>query len=499
VTLEQALNEIAELKQLLFTTLNSMKQQSQLWSQTIEQQSQTIQQLQQTIQQLNETIARLQDKNNKNSQNSSKPPSSDGFKKPTPKSLRQASGKKAGGQEGHEGNHLSIESIIDETIKHMPSVCEGCPHYDSCKGTACVSETRHVVDAVVKTHVTAHEALLIKKCPFYGDVRKAVFPDNIKAVVQYGENLQALTVSLSTVGAVSFNRIHEILGNVFSIPLSTGTISSMIAKCADLVSDAVDIIGQKMADSGLGHFDETGTRVDKKTIWVHNASNAKYTHLTIHGKRGWEGMQAGGVLAKFRGIGVHDCWASYWKYTDITHAVCCAHLLRELTGIEENHPEQKWATLFKKLLLEMKKAKERAIAAGQEALDEILIHQFEKQYDEIIQQAYSANPLPIATENKRGRKKKGKTLALIERLDTYKASVCLFSKNFAVPFDNNQAERDIRMIKTKTKVSGCFRSLEGAVNYLKIMSFVGTARKHGINSYQAIKYAISGTPEVIFA
>ena len=173
-------------------------------------------------------------------------------------------------------------------------------------------------------------------------------------------------------------------------------------------------------------------------------------------------------------------------------------VLPEFKGIDENHPEQKWASAFIDLLLEMKKVKDKAVEKGKDFLSYYHYHKFDKKYDELIEQARKENPLPETAEKKRGRKKKGKILALVERLANYKVPVCLFIHNFNVPFDNNQAERDLRMIKVKTKVSGCFRTEEGARDYRKIMSYVGTAHKQGHNAYQAIKNAISGHPDFIF-
>ena len=480
-----------EMNEQLLQQVNSLTATVDSLNATIAAQTQLIAQLNQTIQELKEQL-------NKNSKNSSKPPSSDGLKKPAPKSLRKSSGKKVGAQNGHPGTNLAVTTAPDETIKHMPSACEGCPHYKMCKGTACISEKRHVIDAVVTVNVTEHQVLEIPICMLHGGTRKGEFPSDVKASVQYGENLQALSVALNTVGAVSIKRTHEILSGVFNIPIATGTISNMVKRCADGLCDIVEKIKQKMQASALGHFDETGTRVDKKLWWVHNASNCDYTYLDISPNRGFKGMEQCGVLTEFHGIAMHDCWASYWNYPEVTHAVCCAHLLRELTGITENHPEQKWASAFIDLLLEMKKVKDKAVAKGNESLSYYYSHKFDKQYDELIEQARKENPLPETTEKKRGRKKKGKILALVERLANYKASVCLFIKNFEVPFDNNQAERDIRMIKVKTKVSGCFRTEEGARDYLKIMSYIGTAHKQGYNAYEAIKNAISGNPDFIF-
>jgi len=344
---------------------------------------------------------------------------------------------------------------------------------------------------------TAHQALVLD-CPLYGEQRKGKFPDDIKAPVQYGENLQALVVSLNTIGAVSVNRTHEILSSVFSIPLSTGTVSNMVSRCADWITGTVELIRMRIAASEIGHFDETGTRVDGKTIWVHNASNSEYTYLTVSEKRGKDGMDEGGVLPYFTGKAVHDCWGPYWKFILIIHAICCAHILRELIGVVDNHPEQTWATAFIQLLLDMKEAKEMAIRIGRERLSEECLSFYEAVYDQVIAKAYDENPLVETTGKRRGRKKKGKVRSLIERLDILKASVCLFAKDFSVPFDNNLAERDLRMVKTKTKVSGCFRSMDGARDYLKIMSYVGTAKKQTINPYEAIRQAILGNSDFVF-
>lgn len=454
-----------------------------------------------TVDSLTQTIRELQGQINKNSRNSSKPPSSDGLKKPPvnkDRSLRGKSGKKQGAQDGHKGAYLSVLEDPNEVKHHMHPDCMGCPYHASCLEKACIKETRHELDTAFTVNVIAHELVLVKGCPMHGGDKQGAFPNDIKAAVQYGKNLQALVVTLNTVGAVSVNRTHEILSSVFHIPLATGTIKNMVTRCAGLLSDTYEEIRKRMIALGLIHCDETGTRVDGKTWWVHNASDSLFTFLSINRKRGWLGMNDAGVLPGFRGVTVHDCWSSYWKYTDCIHAVCCAHLLRELNGIEENHPEQTWVKEFKALLLEMKKVKDKTVAQEKEAASYYHLHKFDKQYDEIIKKAYEENPLPESTGKKRGRKKKTKVLNLVSRLENYKGAVCLFIKNLSVPFDNNQAERDLRMIKIKTKVSGCFRSEEGAQEYLTIMSYIGTAHKHGINAYKAIREALLGNPNVIF-
>ncbi len=461
-----------------------------------------VDELNATVRELTQTIRELKEQLNKNSKNSSKPPSSDGLKKPPvnkDRSLRQKSGKKQGAQAGHDGVNLSVTADPDHVEQHMHPDCSSCPYHDSCLEKACIRETRHEIDAEVVVNVTAHELVAVSDCPLHGGMKEGTFPANIKAAVQYGKNLQAMVVAFNTVGAVSINRTHEILGSVFNIPLSTGTIKNMVTRCADSLKPAYEKIHQAMVNLGLIHCDETGTRIDGKTWWVHNASDMDLTYLTIDRKRGQAGMDAAGILPKYHGIIVHDCWGSYWKYQDALHAVCCAHLLRELNGVEENHPEQTWAAKFKELLLAMKKVKDKALADGKDEVSCYHLHKFDKQYDEILKTAYAENPLPESTAKKRGRRKKSKVLNLICRLENYKAAVCLFIKNLCVPFDSNQAERDLRMIKVKTKVSGCFRSEEGAQEYLTIMSYIGTAHKHGINAFTAIREALDGNSDIIFA
>ena len=467
-----------------------------------EEQSARIAELSAEIASLNQTIRELKEQINKNSKNSSKPPSSDGLKKPAVnknKSLRESSGKKQGAQEGHDGVHLSVISDPDHIENHMHSDCTGCPHRAECLSKACIKETRHEVDAVVTVDVTAHNAIEVRECPLHGGVKTGSFPENIKATVQYGKNLQAMVVAFNIVGAVSINRTHEILSSVFNIPLATGTIKNMVTRCAESLKDTYERIRLKMIMLGLIHCDETGSRVDGKTCWVHVASDQDYTYLTINQKRGQIGMDAADVLPHARGIIVHDCWGSYWKYQDVTHAICCAHLLRELNGVIENHPEQTWAVRFKKLLLDMKKVRDKALLSDKDEVSYYHRHKFDMEYDAIIKTAYEENPLPETPAKKRGRKKKSKVLNLICRLENYKESVCLFIKNLCVPFDNNQAERDLRMVKVKTKVSGCFRSEEGAQEYLTIMSYIGSARKHGINAFTAIREALNGNPDIIFS
>lgn len=258
--------------------------------------------------------------------------------------------------------------------------------------------------------------------------------------------MQSLVVALNTIGAVSINRVHQIIGNVFGIPLSTGTVSNIVSRFAEAIKAQYARIGDSVAMADIAHFDETGTRVAGKTVWVHTASTKDATFLYLGLARGNKGMESGNVLSRFHGTAVHDCWMPYWNY-NCTHAVCCAHLLRELNGVMENHPSQSWAERFKELLLNMKKSKELKLTANENKMTEEDLEKYIASYDSILEVGKAENPVELPSSGKRGRSKKGKVRALIERLVKYKGEVCRFITDFSVPFDNNLAERDIRNIK----------------------------------------------------
>ena len=467
-----------------------------------EEQSKDINSLQDTISSLQATIKELQRQLGLNSQNSSKPPSTDGFKKPRTRSLRQSSGKKVGGQKAHKGSCQKIPHKPDEVKQHYPDKCLTCPHLSECKSSGSVfqcGQSRFVIDAKIETIVTEHQAMEVAHCPCSNEKLTATFPGDVKAYTQYGSTISVLATIFNTFGAVSTNRIQTIFKNLLDVTISEATILSMIDKGASLVTDTVKQIKAHIeTNSDIAHADETGLNVNSKTFWVHTASTDKYTYLILHKKRGLEGVKANGAIVDYKGVVVHDCWGPYFKL-DIKHAVCCAHLLRELNGVIDAEESHVWAKRFKQLLLNMKKSKEQALDSNKTELDESLLKLLLKEYDEILDYADIEFPSPKKVEGKgRGRAKKGKTRSLIERLRKLKDEVCRFVKDFTVPFDNNLAERDLRNIKTKIKVSGCFRTTDGAENYLKIMSYIGTAKKNGINAVKALKAAFDGTPDIIF-
>jgi len=285
-------------------------------------------------------VAELEARLAMNSKNSSKPPSSDGFNKQ--KSLRTPSGKKAGGQYGHEGNGLKLISQPDNYVNHEPGECANCPHAAKCQANKMVSETRHEIDINIRTATTAHQTMRVV-CPLTKETLTGRFPDGINSTMQYGTNMQALAVSLNTVGMVSINRTHEILSGVFGVPISTGTISAMVSDCAEKVAEPVKEIKDALIGEPIIHCDETGTRVDKKTLWAHSASTDKLTYIEVQPSRGKKGMDAIGILLAFVGTTVHDCCASASRHR--TRLPCFASPAPRLAAVAVlPHPPFKFDT-----------------------------------------------------------------------------------------------------------------------------------------------------------
>ncbi|MBP5753184.1 MAG: IS66 family transposase [Treponema sp.] len=489
---------LKKIEEQAFTILKLEETKASL-AETNGQLLETINGLQCTIKEQEAKIKELEGRLNLNSQNSSKPPSTDGFNKP--KSQRTKSILKCGGQHGHKGSNMEIPHEADETIPHFPFKCQSCPHFAECAKSGNVfvcGEKRYVVDVVVTTKVTEHLTMGVSSCPCGEKIDSGEFPDEIRAYVQYGDSVSVLVGLLSTYGAVSDQRIHVLLGSLMGVSLSTGTISSMVSRCARKVDVVMENVKATISRNEIVHFDETGTDVNGKTMWVHNSSTPEFTYQTISNKRGKAGMDFNGVLPDFSGIAVHDCWPPYWKFDKIQHSVCNAHLLRELTGVEQNNPEHKWAKDFKSLLMSMKSDKEEAVKCGLNKFSDEKLEYFLSEYDRLMKLADEECPEPVEeTPHKKGRKKKGKERALIVRLQKYKGSVCLFASNFSVPFDNNQAERDQRNVKVKTKVSGCFRTTAGAQNYLNVMSYISTGQKHGVSAIDALNSAFAGNASIV--
>ena len=436
---------------------------------------------------------------NMNSKNSSKPPSSDGYLKPSPKSLRVRTGRKKGGQPGHKGHGIVVPHEPDEFIDHYPDRCSTCPNFEKCKDRAVFvcKERRNVIDLEIKVKVTEHRSYLAEcpNCP--GEAIRGAFPDNVTAFVQYGDPFSIIVNVLDSFGYISDKRNSEILSALTGTNISPATIEAHNSRCAKKVRPALDKIRKMLKEAGVTNHDETGVRLDGHLCWVHSTSTPELTIQTIHRKRGREGIDAHGAIPNPEGIAVHDCWGPYFGYEG-THALCCAHLLRELTGNEECEPDHRWSTLFKEHLLFMKSLADATRECGRHALDDAQLEYCSERYDEIMRIADQECPEPQDTlPKRRGRKKKGRERSLIERLIKLKDCVCLFVRELSAPFDNNQAERDVRYVKLKAKVSGCFRSLEKAQEFLDVSSYLSTARKNGIGVFDALRLAYEGKADTI--
>jgi transposase len=336
-------------------------------------------------------------------------------------------------------------------------------------------ETRYVHEIPkVTIETTAYESHE-KVCPQCGTVSCGEFPETVKGTQQYGAHLKAYIVLLAGYGMVGLRRIKAILESLFGVRISEGSIAGAVAECGERLTEPVKAIRRAVLRSEVVHFDETGMRNRGVLWWLHTASTKMFT-LTIHRKRGKEGMDAGGVLSTFAGAAVHDCWKPYWVYQCV-HALCNAHLIRELTGVIEQ-TGQGWAERMIELLLEMKEAVERYREKGKEELSAYFSGKFTIEYDELVREGLEKNPAAVKEAGKRGKAKQSKARLLVERLERYKEEYLRFVYDFRVPFDNNQAERDFRISKVKQKVSGCFRSDSGAEAFAVIESFIQTIHKH---------------------
>lgn len=453
---------------------------------------------------LEKTIEYLNAQLGRDSSDSSLPPSRDlKAPKPSPESLRdvlrpKSKGKKRkkGGQPGHKGSNIKLPHAPDTYVQHWAAECTTCPKFAECSQNAKVESRRYVIQPPVKVEVVEHQRMKMSPCPLGRGRLTGVFPEKLRGPIQYDEALIAIVVVLSVYGAVSAKRIQQILRGMYNIQLSTGTIQTMLKDCAALVRPTVETdIKGRILEALIAHFDEAGTKVDGVRHWIHAAVTESLTYMTIHRKRGAEGTDANGVMPNFRGIAVHDCWKVYFGYLLCQHAVCCAHLLRELKYLMKNLPDRKWCRRFFEFLLYMKKIKERDMAKGLEQVSPYHLKKFQQMYADIIALAHQECPAdPLPPKNSIEAKKE---LPLIKRLESLESNVTLFVRNFDVPFDNNEAERAIRCVRIKTKSAGCFRG-SGGEDYCTLMSYINTAWKHGVNAFKALLEALGGNFQVIF-
>jgi transposase len=438
---------------------------------------------------LEERVEALENQLSKNSHNSSKPPSGDGFGKRT-RSLRTKSERRSGGQGEHPGTTLEWREEVDWVVEHPVEQCCGC-------GASLKHEAveRMIVRQVhdlppLQLQVSEHQAE-VKCCPVCGMENQGRFPKGVCHPVQYGAGVKGMMVYLMEGQLLPSGRTVAVLDEVFGAAVSEGTLYNARAQCFEAIEPITTAIHTHLQKATVEHFDETGMRVNGKLWWLHVACTDGLTYYFVHPKRGKAAIDEMNILPQFQGKAVHDSWVSYGTYEGCRHYLCNAHHLRELTFIFERY-QQPWAFQMILLLCTMKHQVDEAKATGQSALASEQILEFEQRYQVLIEQGGAANPPPLPVKT-RGRIKQSPPRNLLHRLNQ-QAAVLGFMHDFTVPFDNNQAERDLRMMKLKQKISGGFRSHEGANMFCRIRSYLSTLRKQGIPVLDAVVSLFMGDP-----
>lgn len=425
----------------------------------------------------------------KDSHNSSRPPSSDPPWAKRTRSLRQPSGKRPGGQAGHSGETLRLCERPNRVVEHRPRECRSC-HAPLDSAQVLGHRRQQVVEVVpARLRVTEHRLALLR-CRACGKTTRGELAKAVRSGIQYGPGVKARVLYLQQYQLLPYARTAEAMRDLFGCRLSAGTVANIVRECSEALCETELKIKRGLRRSSVIHADETGLRVEGRLQFVHVTSNSRLTHYTAAAGRGKTAIEEAGVLARYRGTCVHDGWPAYSFYTQCRHALCGAHLLRELTYFEELSEETKvWASPLKRLLLEMKAEVERAGAEGGRQLAAERLMELTANYDRLIAEGLAAQPPPEVPEPV---KKQARNLLL--RMERRKTEVLLFLTDFKVPFDNNQAERDLRMVKLQQKTSGCFRSEEGARRFCRIRSYLSTMRKHGRSVLKALERACTGVP-----
>ena len=427
----------------------------------------------------------------KDSHNSGKPPSSDGLARKT-KSLRRRSGKKPGGQLGHRGETLRLVATPDAVVEHRPARCVTC-QASLAEAPVVLYERRQVHEVPPQRLVVREHRALHLRCPTCQAVTIGAFPVEAPSRAQYGPRLRALAVYLVEQQLVPYGRVRELLADLFGAALSLGTLVQWVQQAAQVAEPVEASVKRALQRVPVLHSDETGVRRAGTLAWAHVASTARLTHYAIHPKRGRAATEAIGILPQFMGVSVHDGWGAYRANTGCRHALCNIHHLRELTFLEEQY-QQGWAANLKTLLREMKAAVEQARAAGLHQLPAAARAALVSRYQALLATGHAANPPPAHRPKQRGRAKQTPAQNLLERLWLGQDQVLAFLDDLTIPFDNNQAERDLRMLKVQQKVSGAFRSAAGATAFARLRGYLSTLRKQGVALLAALEALFAGQP-----
>ena len=466
-----------------------MKELPDLSSLSHEQKDVLIRQLFDLVQQLTARVEELEARLSKDSHNSSKPPSSDGLGKKT-RSLREPSGKNSGGQAGHPGKTLKRSSHVDIVVDHrLPQHCPCGLPLDAAEVE--VHERRQVFDIPVARYQVTEHRTQQARCAC-GRAHQSSFPEGVTEVVQYGPNVRALAVHLTHGQLLPLARSAQLISQLFGLNLSPAIVLAWIDEASHRLRSAVEDIGQALITVPVAHADESGLRVAARLHWLHTVASDTLTWYGVHAKRGMAAIEEHGILRKRIAILVHDCWMPYWDLHCV-HALCNAHLLRELTFVHET-TGQRWAQRMIGLL---RRANHRCAAARQEdkrALTTRQIRWIGKNYETILTEADADNPQATRQNKRRGRVKQSLAFNLISRLREHADAVLRFVTDLRVPFTNNLGERAIRMPKVKQKISGCFRTLKGAQDFCTIRSYLDTMHKQGHNLFEALRSTFMGRP-----
>lgn len=439
--------------------------------------------LQARVTELELKVKTLEDKLNKNSGNSSKPPSSDGFNRPAPKSRRHKSKKKSGGQTGHPGSTLQRKEMADKIVVLAVNSCENCSSDKLSK--AKIKSSRQVFDIPpLKLEVTEYQ-IEEKKCQCCGHRTRARFPEFATQAVQYGPEIRSVMVYFHHYQLLPYERLAECFYDLFQQQLSEGTLYNTTLKAYEALTDVEERLKDAIIKSKVVHADETNLRYNKASLWLHVACNRYFTHYSIHKKRGKEGIDAAGILSKIEGTLVHDHFKAYFHY-GANHSLCNAHILRELTFLHEQHHCQ-WARVMERKLLKVKEWVEEHYETFGTELDAKKLEGIRRRYMNIIVSGRKETPKRMPTVGIKRNVAQTPAWCLLERLRKHSKDVLRFMYDPTVPFDNNQAERDIRMAKVKQKISGCYRSEKGAHIFCRIRSYISTMRKNELSIIDGLR------------